>query len=111
MNFIVNLKPRIIKDYSKESVLSKIRGCQTFGTYGHYLFDFDHKEESAIVYNLVKQNKKSKQTKNKDGKTIKSNVIKHKEWTAYVYSIPIKLLELTNSEVNQRKNNFIISKK
>lgn len=111
MEFKIKLKPQIIRGYSKESVLSKIKGCQTFGSYGNYLFDFNNRNEKATVYNLTKNNKKSKQVKNKNGKTIKSTVIKQKQWTAYVYKIPISLLKLTNTEVKQNTRNFVISKR
>jgi hypothetical protein len=106
MNIIIRLKPRVYTAKSKSGLISKLPfGFPTISTYGNYLSS-NSRVPIAIVYNMTKVNKKTKQIKDSHNNTIKSIVIREKMWTANVYEIELDLLNIAKLKVIQELNNF-----
>lgn len=98
MELKLELKPNLIlTDSTKERVLLRIENIEGF----------------KCFYNLTKQNKKTKQVKNKETGKTTSTIIKKKKWVAYLYYIPSPMLEMTGSysKLIQNTRNFTTTKR
>jgi hypothetical protein len=113
MKIIVNINPRVVTAKTKSELMYKLPSICTYGSYGSYASNFASRnvDETATVYNIRKINNKAKQTKDKNGKTIKSVVIRQKQWIANVYDFKIDFLRVTGLRVDQTKDTFVISKR
>jgi hypothetical protein len=101
----LNIKPRIVKSSTKEGIKNFInRLSYSICRYGNYVVSSDGKNAVVINYEMV--NKKTKQVR-KNGNTV-SKIVRRKEWTGYVYYIPINVLHIMNISVKQNTRNFVI---
>lgn len=115
----VNIKKTVVTARTLEELKNKLPYGLCFGSDGNYLTNwvdgYSSNREFAYVYNIRKENKKSKQTKylsgKKKGRTKGSEVIRRKQWIANVYKFDINLLRASGLMVIQDKHNFKIVKR
>lgn len=109
----VNIKPTYYKvQGTKSSIMKRITSyhCRTFGcsngiNYDGYVSWRDKEKRYIRVFKLIKHNRKVEG--HRDG----SKKIKPMYWEAFVYDIPIKLLEITGCNVSQSSKNFKFTKR
>lgn len=111
MTLRVKIKPFIIKEFTKERLISKI----SFLRSNPVLADRDINnclidEKFFYLYSIQKFNKKTEQLFDKNKKKF-SNIINNKYWEAHVYKIPIKMIEENKLRVEQFDKTFIIKNK
>ena len=103
----LKLRPTLISASDKSSLLSKIN--QMAGHIG-YTSPLISKNNEVVLYNLEKHNKKVKINKRKKkvvtakGSSFQRDVVKRKEWRAYVYFIPRSLVK----SYKQHEQNFTV---
>lgn len=108
MRLYIEVKPSKYTAKSREELIHKLPvSGHTFSRYGNY-----YAEDKDYVYavNFQKFNKKTKQTKSKNGKTV-STILRRKHYVAYVYRLPKVWLAETKTEVKQDRIHFRLVKK
>lgn len=110
----VNIKPIYYKvQGTKSSIMERITSyhCRTFGSsnginYDGYVSWRDKEKRYVRVFNLIKHNRKVERYCNNSKCRIKPMY-----WEAFVYDIPIELLEITGCNVSQYNRNFKFTKR
>ena len=114
----VEARPNVIKANTYSELQSKLPYGLMFsdvGTYRPSWGRYISNDDTVFVFNIRKENRKTRQIKYKSGKkagqTKKSEIIRKKRWIANVYTFDRALLKAAGLKVEQRRTNFIITKK
>lgn len=119
MVLFVNVKPSVVKASTFAQLQSKLPSGSTYGSDGNYSSYwgsfYGNNKEFAYVYNVRKENKKTKQIKyvrgEKKNRTKKSEIIRRKQWIANVYKFDLNLLRAAGLKVIQEGRTFKIVKR
>lgn len=125
MKFTTEIKPTIIEAKTKSELVSKIQSSYS-GFFSSSSYGYGMKKRTGgllggtvshiIAYNLEKHRAIKKQSprasyNGTNGKIRKTKIIKNGFWRAYVYKIPVGILDISNTTVHQNSRNFTFKKK
>lgn len=105
MNIKLKLKPFYVGVHNSLDGIHK--GSYTLNNRGNGYRNFGS-EDVFIGYVFHKVRKKTKQTKNKKGKTISSKIVREAHWIVSKYRIPYTLLDVLNKKFEQRSRHFVL---
>lgn len=119
MKIIVNVRASVVKASTYADIKSKLPSDYSSSSVGNYSSTWRStsrfSDNKVYVYNVRKENKKTKQIKftsgEKIGRTKKSEIIRKKQWIANVYTFDRAFLETAGLVVKQNRTNFVISKR
>ena len=110
MEIKLKYEPIYVTGISKKNIVEKITIGYTpiYQIYNGVRINayYRNHTKSVRVYNLIKHNRKTQH--DKDGNTI---IIKPMYWEAFVYDIPLNVLDFTHLSIEQKERNFRLYKR